>query len=73
MSYFADNPKIVKVFNDLERFRDFCRFEWMPFDEKNLYNNASREWRAFNKRNNNHYKKRGNKNFNNGKHFNKRK
>ena len=64
MSYFADNPKIVKVFNDLEKFRDFCRFEFLPFDEKMLYNNSSREWRAFTKRNNNFHSKKRGKNFN---------
>ena len=44
-----------KVFNDLERFKDFCRFNldnrggFYPFNEKDLYNNNSYVWRAFTK------------------------
>jgi hypothetical protein len=27
VSYFAKNPEVVKIFDDLDKFRDFCRFE----------------------------------------------
>ena len=47
MSYFATRPDIVKVFDDLDNYRDFCRFELCKFDEKDLYNSASPEWRNF--------------------------
>ena len=50
--YFESNPKIVKIFEDLERFKNFCRFEFLPWNERNLYNNNSPEWRAFRNRNN---------------------
>jgi len=46
-----------KVFNDLEKFKDFCRFNldnrggFYPFNEKDLYNNSSYVWRAFTNRN----------------------
>jgi len=46
-----------KVFNDLEKFKDFCRFNldnrggFYPFNEKDLYNNSSYVWRAFNNSN----------------------
>ena len=46
-SYFAQRPDVVKIFNDLERFKNFCRFEFLKYDEKNLYNGKSREWRAY--------------------------
>ena len=44
-----------KIFNDLEKFKDFCRFNldnrggFYPFNEKDLYNNSSYVWRAFTK------------------------
>ena len=46
-----------RVFNDLEKFKDFCRFNqdnrgnFFPFNEKDLYNNSSYVWRAFANRN----------------------
>jgi len=46
-----------RVFNDLEKFKDFCRFNqdnrgnFYPFNEKDLYNNSSYVWRAFANRN----------------------
>ena len=50
--YFETNPKIVKIFEDLESFKDFCRYEFLNWNERNLYNNNSPEWRAYKKRNN---------------------
>ena len=37
-SYFESHPEIVKIFEDLEKFHDFCRFEMIKFDEADLYN-----------------------------------
>ena len=51
--YFANNPEIVKIFDDLERFKAFCRTAYLyghdgyAWDEKNLYNNKSRAWQAY--------------------------
>ena len=51
--YFSKNPNIVKIFDDLEQFKHFCRtaFAWghdgYVFNEKDLYNNKSRAWQAF--------------------------
>ena len=59
-----------KVFNDLEKFKDFCRFNtdnrggFYPFNEKDLYNNSSYVWRAFNNRN----RSGGRKNYKRNKH-----
>ena len=52
VSYFAEHPEIVKIFNDLDSFRDFCRFEGFVFNEKFLYKKDSKEWRAYENRNN---------------------
>lgn len=42
-------PPVNKIFDDLDKFRDFCRFEGegYPFDEKDLYNNQSTIWQAY--------------------------
>ena len=51
--YFANNPEIVKIFDDMERFKAFCRTAYLfghdgyTWDEKNLYNNKSRAWQAY--------------------------
>jgi hypothetical protein len=31
------NPAVNKVFNDLEAFKDYCRFEGKVFNEADLY------------------------------------
>lgn len=46
-SYFEKRPDIVKIFDDLDKFRDFCRFELLPFDEKDLYNRKSPIWNQY--------------------------
>lgn len=51
--YFAKNPEIVKIFDDLERFTAFCKTAYLyghdgyTGNEKDLYNNKSRAWQAF--------------------------
>jgi len=62
MGYWQDHPEVVKIFNDLDLYKDFCRHNGFKFDEKDLYKNASRSWRAFENRNN--YKKTFRKKFN---------
>ena len=48
-SYFENRPDIVKIFDDLEAFKDFCRIEMHPFNEADLYNRDSWVWRNFDK------------------------
>jgi len=38
-----------KVFNDLDKYRDYCRFEGKVFDEKALYNKEDPNWEAYQK------------------------
>jgi len=54
-AYFDNHPEIVKIFEDLEAFHDFCRFELLPFNEADLYNGRSYIWRAFSDRNGRRY------------------
>jgi hypothetical protein len=49
VDYFATRPDIVKLFDDLEAFHNFCRLELAPFNEADLYNRDSWAWRNFEK------------------------
>jgi len=48
-NYFENRPEIVKIFDDLEAYLDFCRLEMFPFNEADLYNRESWAWRNFEK------------------------
>ena len=78
VNYWESKPEIVKIFNDLETLHDFCRFELLPFNEADLYNNRSGVWRQFCDQNRRFYNQnrkpyQGNKpryeNRNNGERF----
>jgi hypothetical protein len=43
-----------KIFDDLNKFRDYCRFNGKIFDESHLYKNSSEVWRSYQ-----HYLKHG--------------
>jgi hypothetical protein len=43
------NPAVNKVFNDLDQFRDYCRFEGKVFNEADLYKKDAAVWIAFQK------------------------
>ncbi len=49
INYFESRPDIVKIFDDLESFHNFCRLELAPFDESHLYNRESWVWRNYEK------------------------
>jgi hypothetical protein len=42
-------PPINKIFDDLDKFRDYCRFEGKVFNEADLYKNDSPNWIAYQK------------------------
>jgi hypothetical protein len=46
-SYFESRPDIVKIFEDLEAYHDFCRLEARRFDPADLYNRHSKSYTAF--------------------------
>ena len=48
------NKAVSRVFDDLDDFRDFCRFEGVGyvFDEKALYNDEHPSWQAYKKHQN---------------------
>ena len=41
------NPVVAKIFNDLDAYRDYCRFEGKVFNEKALYNKKDANWQAY--------------------------
>ena len=43
------NPAVNKVFNDLEAYKDWCRFEGKVFDEAALYKKNDPNWIAYQK------------------------
>ena len=42
----------TKVFNDLDKYRDFCRFEGKVFNEADLYKDDAYVWQAYKKHQN---------------------
>ena len=68
--YFAKNPEIVKIFDDLERFKAFCATAYLyghdgyAWSERNLYNNKSRAWQAYQRFRNGGRKNNQNRNNN---------
>ena len=40
-------PPVNKIFDDLDKFRDFCRFEGRRFNESDLYRDGSPIWEDF--------------------------
>jgi hypothetical protein len=57
-------PPVNKIFDDLDKYRDFCRFEGKVFDERALYNDNDRNWQAYKKYLGYLRAKARNKNFN---------
>lgn len=43
------NPTVAKIFDDLDSYRDWCRFEGKVYDEKALYNKKDSNWQAYGK------------------------
>ena len=39
-------PEVVKIFEELEEYHDYCRFQLCKFDEADLF--KSKTWQRFN-------------------------
>lgn len=35
--YLTMKPEVRQIFEDLEEYRDYCRFNMLRFDERDLY------------------------------------
>jgi hypothetical protein len=47
VSYFETRPDIVRLFEELEAFHDFCRFELREFNPAELYKKDAPNYGAF--------------------------
>ena len=45
--YFENRPDVVKVFEDLEKFRQHCCMEMLEFNEAHMYNRDNHSWRSY--------------------------
>jgi len=41
------DPLIRKIFDDLDAFRDYCRYEGKVFREASLYKKGDRVWESY--------------------------
>lgn len=40
-------PPVNEIFDELDRLRDFCRYEGHVFNEQSLYNKKDPVWQAY--------------------------
>ncbi len=45
--YLKTKPEVTRIFDDLEQYKDYCRFNMLRFDEKDLY--RSEQYKKFEK------------------------
>ena len=45
--YFANRPDVVKVWEDLEAYHDYCRLELCEFNPADLYRKDSANYQAY--------------------------
>jgi hypothetical protein len=45
--YLTMKPDVIKVFDDLDNYLDFCRFELRDFNPAHLYDKSNENYRAF--------------------------
>ena len=45
--YFENRPDVVKIFDDLEAYHNFCRFELCDFNPADLYKKDSSNYQAY--------------------------
>jgi hypothetical protein len=47
INYLESRPDVVKVWEDLEAYHDFCRFELREFDPSELYKKDAPNYGAY--------------------------
>ena len=45
--YLIMKPEVSKIFDDLEAYLDFCKWEMLPFNEADLYRKSSPVYSAY--------------------------
>ena len=46
-AYFENRPDVVRIFDDLDTFQDFCRFELREFNPAELYRKEAPNYSAY--------------------------
>jgi hypothetical protein len=46
-SYFENRPDVVRIFDDLEAYYDYCRFELIDFNPAELYRKDSTNYQSY--------------------------
>jgi len=41
--------EVNKIFDDLEQYLEYCKDNMLRYDERDLYNNKSEQWRKYDK------------------------
>ena len=47
--YLRMSPEVTKIYNDLDAWLNYCRFNMIKYDEADLYNNKSFTYRQYTK------------------------
>jgi hypothetical protein len=47
INYFETRPDVVRIFDELEAFQDFCRFELREFNPAELFKKESPNYGAY--------------------------
>jgi hypothetical protein len=63
-------PPVNEIFDELDRFRDFCRYEGKVYNEASLYREGDQTWQEYKRylayhRNKNRRNNGGGRNFRN--------
>ena len=45
--YFENRPDVVRIYNDLEAYLDYCRITLQPFNPAELYKKDSATYQAY--------------------------
>lgn len=45
--YLKMKPEVTRIFDDLEQYKDYCRYNMLKYDERDLY--KSEQYRKFEK------------------------
>jgi len=64
-------PPVNEIFDELDRFRDFCRYEGKVFNEASLYRDKDPVWQDY-KRYRAYHDNKARRNNNNGRNFRQR-
>lgn len=43
------STEVERIFDDLEDYLEYCKDNMLKYDERDLYNQKSEQWRTYNK------------------------